>query len=336
MTGHLDVLYIRAGGQGWGPVDELAALTARLLRGELRILGDRGEVPAIRKLAASLPRRRSPRRSLLVIAPSPAHLAYAARVRHWLPGYDVSAAWVIDSFWTDRISRMARRGVHFDHLFITDPDLVEEWHAATGTPVSPAPWGTDTLRVTDAPIDRTIDLVRIGRQPPAWDDDDRTRALAESRGLVVEGRPPFHPDPARNQDEVRSALRRSKFVLAFSNLVSPAPYTHPTREYLTGRWTDALGAGATVAGLAPASASATLWPGATVDLDPHDLEHGLDQLRDAVRAWTPDTARVQSAQARARLDWRWRIRDIAAVLGRTDLDTLHEEIGMLASTGGPS
>ena len=43
-------------------------------------------------------------------------------------------------------------------------------------------------------------------------------------------------------------LAQAKFTLSFSNLVSPDVQTHPKREYITGRWTDALSAGATVVG----------------------------------------------------------------------------------------
>ena len=34
------------------------------------------------------------------------------------------------------------------------------------------------------------------------------------------------------------SLGQAKFALAFSNAVSGADYTHPTREYVTARWTD--------------------------------------------------------------------------------------------------
>jgi hypothetical protein len=49
------------------------------------------------------------------------------------------------------------------------------------------------------------------------------------------------------------ALARAKFVLAFSNRVHQAGYTHPEREYLTARWVDSLAHGAVIAGIAPQS-----------------------------------------------------------------------------------
>lgn len=336
MSQTVDILYLRARGQGWGPIDELAALISKLLRAPLTTIEDHGELSVAHKLAGQLPRRRARRRALLVLASNPAQLAYMARWDHWLPGYAATAAWVIDSFWTDRISRMARHRSHLDHIFVTDRDLQEEWESVTGATIHWAPWGTDTLAVSGVPRERPVDLVRIGRQPMAWDDDERTRTIALRHGLSFAGRPPFHSDPRRNQDEVRSALRSAKFVLAFSNLVSPAEYTHPTREYLTGRWTDALGAGTAVVGAAPASSTYTLWPEATVELDALDLEKGLEQLRSAVDSWDPSSPSAQHERARAVLDWRWRIQDIASALELSGLDDLDQELDSLAGVGGRS
>lgn len=327
----LDILYMRAGGSGWGPVDQLATLAARVLEGNLVTLQDRGEVSLTRKLIGQLPRRRARSGNLLVLASNPAHLAYAARLSHWLPGYQRTAAWVIDSFWSDRISRMARHRGHFDHVFITDRDLQTEWWEATGARIHWAAWGTDSLAFEVRNEDRPVDLLRIGRQPDAWSDDNRTRSVAESMGLAFEGRPLMSSDPVINQQHVRSALQRSKFVLAFSNFVSPASYTHPTREYLTGRWTDALGAGTAVAGVAPASSRYTLWPDAAIQISSDDLEIGMAQIRDAASTWTPSQATAHHRRACLDLDWRWRLRDIADALELGELPVLGEEISRLAA-----
>ncbi|MBM7499212.1 hypothetical protein JOD52_000052 [Brachybacterium muris] len=329
----VDILYIRAGGTGWGPIDQLADLTARLLEGNLVTLQDQGEVSIARKLFGQLPRRRSGDRALLVLASNPAHLAYAARLRHWLPGYRTTAAWVIDSFWSDRISRMARDRGHFDHIFITDRELQDEWASTTGTQIHWAPWGTDTLAIDELPTERPVDLLRIGRQPAAWDNDRRTAEAAAAVGLTFEGRPAMDPDPAVNQQNVRSTLLRSKFVLAFSNLVSPADYTHPTRDYVTGRWTDALGAGAIVVGVAPRAADRTLGPASTIEIDSLDLSRGIAQICEAVERWSPSIPEQTHAHARATLDWRWRIHEIALALGLAPSARFQDELSEL-ETGG--
>lgn len=177
--------------------------------------------------------------------------------------------------------------------------------------------------------ERPTDLLRIGRQPVAWDDDERTVAEGLKRGLTVEERPPIHADSETNQKVVREAMLRSKAVLAFSNLVSPAAYTHPTRDYLTGRWMDALAAGCVVAGKAPTSASYTLWPGATVEIDPHDMRSGMVQVKDLVAGWRGVDALQQHRQARRIIDWRHRLALLCDELGLQRPLTLQHEIASL-------
>ncbi|WP_431794558.1 glycosyltransferase [Micrococcus luteus] len=317
----IDILYIRPGGSGWGPVAQLAMLTAKVLGGRLAEVEDTGRASMAQRVSLLLPRgpRRRGRR-LLVIAGNPAALALAARPSMWWPGYDSTAAWVIDSFWTDRIARIARHRPHLDHLFITDPNLAEEWRSATGRPVDVLPWGADTLAFPDAAAPRPVDLLRLGRQPAAWEDDNVTGAEAADHGVVFEGRPPASPTPEANQAAVRDALARARLVLAFSNRVSPAPYTHPTREYLTGRWMDSLAAGCLVAGTAPSTATDLLWPGATLEISPNDRAAAWPMIAAAAAAWTPEQAAIQQDRARATVDWRWRLVNLCRILGWDDAE----------------
>ncbi|MBF0744107.1 hypothetical protein IR132_01365 [Micrococcus yunnanensis] len=313
---HLDVVYIRPGGSGWGPVEDLARLTARTLGGTLIEVADAGAASVWQRGAVLLPRgRRGHGRHLLVIAGNPAALALAARRELWWPGYESTAAWVIDSFWTDRIAGIVRHRPHVDRLFITDPDLVDEWAGLTGRPVDVLPWGSDTMAFPDVAEDKPVDLQRLGRQPKSWDDDDVTGAEARAHSLTFAGRPPQSMDPAENQATVRQALLASRLVLAFSNRVSPAAYTHPTREYLTGRWTDALAAGCLVAGTAPATAQTLLWPGATLEVSPSDRSTAWPVLGEAAGRWDSSRAREQQHRARRTLDWRWRLRDLCRAMG---------------------
>lgn len=329
----LDVLYLSASGQGWGPVDVLASLAAESLNGKLIKVVDTGEASKFKKLASLLPRKRSTGRRLLVIAAAPGLLAHAARIQHWWPGYESVAAWVIDSFWTDRVSRFAQMGRHFDHFFVTDKSLVNEWRAITKSPVSWLPWGADTLAVTqDMQAARPTDLLRMGRQPQAWDDDDSNREAAAALGITMQGRPPMGATGEANQRIVRNALAQSKYVLAFHNLVSPAEYTHPTRSYVTGRWTDALAAGATLVGAAPENAPDILWDGATVEISPIDRADALLRVRELVDAWTPEQALSQNRKARRALDWRWRLQELVEVLGWERTPALDRELGLLSST----
>jgi hypothetical protein len=111
-------------------------------------------------------------------------------------------------------------------------------------------------------------------------------------------------------------LGDAKFALAFSNRVSPSVQTHPTREYITGRWTDALAAGATVAGIPPRCDSITslLWPEALLDIETVSRGDGLEKIATASRAWMPSRARINYLRSLERLDWRWRFEKLAKAM----------------------
>jgi hypothetical protein len=332
----LTIAYTHPGGRGWDTVTLMAELAARLLGAELlRFVND---VPYTKAFAARdlLPRHRVSG-TCLVIAPQPAQLG--ALLESPLLGrrFEVVAGYVIDSFWTDRIPRLARGRGRFDHLFVTDGELAADWTTITGTPTTWLPFASDVMGLP-APAERPVDLQRVGRQPGAWDDDDTTAAAAARLGLVFRGRPPYAGDPAANQAGLTTAMASAKYTLSFSNAVSPAPYTHPSREYLTGRWTDALACGATVAGIAP-HCDATrelLWPGATLELSSTDREAGLAEIAAAAASWTPERAVTNHRLALERLDWRHRFKVVADTLGLTApvLDTeLSELQAHLEETG---
>jgi hypothetical protein len=309
------IVYGLAPGGGWHPITWMVRLLAELLEAELVVVPLTRPSNAWRRGADLGPRRRG-RETCLVVAPQPRYLNALLTRDYWIRGYGHVAGWVIDSFWVERIP--ARRTLRrFDRLFVTDQEVVEDWRQAAGLPVTWLPWGADVLRLGTGGGDRPVDLQRLGRQPEGWEDDDAVRSACAALGLRYEGRPAMHDDASANQAAVMQSLSRAKFVLAFSNAVSPAPYTHPTREYLTGRWTDALAAGAVVAGIAPRCGAATelLWEGATLELTDTDRAHGLERIAEAVRAWSPAVARENHARALERLDWRRRFAELAAALG---------------------
>jgi hypothetical protein len=141
----------------------------------------------------------------------------------------------------------------------------------------------------------------------------------------------MHDDATANQTALMRRLSQAKFTLAFSNAVSPASYTHPTREYLTGRWTDSLASGAVVAGIAPKSEAAAnlLWKGATLELRTTDRVPGIEQIKTAVRSWNPQVAQENYRRALERLDWRWRFQELAAALD-VESEPLGAELDYLA------
>lgn len=326
------VIYGIPRGTGWHPITHMVRLLAELLDAELL------EVPLTRGLArrrqllALTPPRRG-RGTCLVVAAEPRHLLLLLEHDYLLHGHDVVAGWVIDSFWIERMPRAFLRRGHFDRLFVTDKELVEAWQAETGVVTSWLPWGSDVLRLGSGAAERLVDLQRLGRQPPEWEEDDATRRACERLGLRFAGRPSFREEASDNQRAVMVLLAGAKFVLAFSNAASGADYTHPTREYVTGRWTDSVACGATVAGVAPrvAAAEYLLPAGTTLELDGTDLETGLERIAAAVAEWSPERAEANHRFALERLDWRWRFLDLATAL---DLQSAHldEEIEALRAT----
>lgn len=325
------VIYCHPGGRGWDTVTLLARLSARLLEAELVELAMSHEPSKLSRLPALLPRRRGDE-PCLVIAPQPGQLQALLSVDHWRRGYSHVSAWVIDSFLTDRIPFLARGRGHIDQFFVTDAELVSEWELHTRTPTHWLPFGSDVLDLGSAKADRPVDVLRVGRMPDAWEDDARVRAAVEDRGLTYRGRTPFHTEPLDNQKGLLAAMADSKFVLAFNNVAAPAVYTHPTQQYLTGRWTDALSSGAIVAGRKPEciATDRLLWEGATLQFPGTDLVRGVDALVTAVADWTPGQATLNHRAALERLDWRLRLEELCAVSGIPLAGVLQDELARLA------
>jgi hypothetical protein len=302
------------GGLGYDSVYHMVRLAAELLNGQLIVLRGR-PLTIIEKMAALLPRKRSGVACLLV-CPAPYFLSSISLIENWRKKYGRLVAWVFDSFWTSNIPRFARLAHVFDQVFVTEREDLDTWSKMVPAPIEWLPWGSDVLRLGSANKHRSVDLVRIGRQPPDWEDDPSTALRCQSLNLSFKGRPTVLSDPTDNARSLMNILSDAKFTLAFSNRVSPSVQTHPDREYLTGRWTDALAAGAIVAGIPPRSDSvrSVLWPEALLDLATTKRLEGLEVIAHAVHEWTPSRARMNYLKSLQRLDWRWRLKKVAGAL----------------------
>jgi hypothetical protein len=187
-------------------------------------------------------------------------------------------------------------------------------------PVDWLPWGSDVLNLGSSNAERQLDLVRFGRQPKDWDDDQVSARACQSLGLAFHGRPPSFSDATENERGLMGMLSQTKFALAFSNRANPTMQTHPVREYITGRWTDALASGASVAGIPPRSESvqSLLWPEALLDIGTIGRDEGLKVISLAVREWTAERARLNYVKSLEVFDWRWRFKTLA---GAMDVDS---------------
>ena len=312
----VQVVYTDPGGEGYHCVLHMARLAARLLDGELVLLKP-GRPRLIDKLGSALPPAKDPNRATLLICPAPPDLNTALLIDDWRKSHGRLVAWVFDSFWTNSIPRWVRSSRVFDHVFVTECEDLNVWRKTVPAPVDWLPWGSDVLNLGSSNGLRDFDLLRFGRQPPEWNDDAANAERCRSKGLRFHGRPTSFDDATDNERELMITLSKAKFSLAFSNRVSRSVQTHPDREYITGRWTDALASGTTVAGMPPRSESveSLLWPEALLDMGTATQAEGLEVVASAVRDWTPARAEHNYRKALEVLDWRWRFKTIAEALG---------------------
>ncbi|MFB1490864.1 MULTISPECIES: hypothetical protein [unclassified Thiocapsa] len=319
---------------GWSPITHLVHLAATLLDAE-RIELNPSRVGRIDGLKACLhPRSRSGAGGLLVIAKSPANARSFLASQTSKKPFRFRAIWIIDSFWHEWMPTRQEMA-YFDFIAYTQPGDQPYYEKAFGHRAHMLSWGSDVLNLGSCAHDRPIDLLRVGRQPAAWDDDALTQRLCSNHGIHFEGRPPYGHDPVDQHVRVMAYYARTKFVIAHSNLASAANYTHPSREYITGRWTDALACGATVAGVQPRAAALLFWPGATLDLPRADLADNLVELKHQLSCWTPAVVVYNFHQACRLLDWRWRMKTIVDFFNIT-APRLEHELVHLAQQLPPS
>lgn len=313
----LDLLLPRGGGPGWGPVDRLVELMERYFYGTSHNIEYHSGTDHRYAIASLVPRRRGGQTNLLVLAPMPSQLNMALATS-LQSRYGSVTGWVIDSFQADYIPRCAKSSRTFDWIYVTDSADAKMWSQRGVTDVRTLEWGADCLSAAHMDRGKDWDVLRVGRQPHAWDDDAIVREHMQLAGIGYHGRPAAGPLPLHAQ------LSRSKVIVAFSNLVSPAHYTSKTVEYLTGRWTDALAHGCLCAGVVPDTAPARhqVPDFARIDLNPLNVESSLSLLHTALDGWTPELAGRIKAHAREHTDWRYRLLDIAHDL---DLPTSHLE-----------
>ncbi len=330
----LVVVYCKPGRQGWAPIDHMVGLAGELLGGQVVCVDSHKPRPS-KLLYPLLSRQRCETcPDLLLIAPSPQHLLLLSEQPDWRRGYNKVSAWIIDSFWTDRLPKFGLRG-KFDHFYVTSGNDVEEIQSRTGIETSYLGFGADALRFGGMGIEpgnKDIDIFRIGRQPEAWDDDDTTASDCASLGLSFHGRPPYVGTPNEVVKSNADLMQRSKYILAHSNLADGSKYTHPDKEYFTPRWADALAAGAIVAGRAPHTdwfGKQELWPGALLDVHANDRMLGLGTLKEAAEMWTPELAIKNRKMALKNIDWRWRFKEIAQDLGLS-APKLDSELGQIS------
>ncbi len=305
-------------GFGWHTVVQMVDLATRLFDGEFHSLPScrPNLLKKLRLMALRAPRHDSAV-SVFVVR-HPGEIALLGYVPEFFSKPQRRVLWIIESHQTTWLPHK-RTLDQFDTVVFTQRYDTPFYENLLGKRALWLGSGSDVLALGSAGSDRPIDVQRVGRQPAEWDDDERTRVACESRALRFCGRPPFVQEPEQQQRTLlENHYGRAKYCVAHSNLVSPAVNTHPTKEYITARWTDALAAGSIVAGVPPWSDIDLIdWPGALLPFDRIDLEHNVEALAEAVAAWDPTQPLRNHLHALQRLDWRWRLAQLAEHL---DLD----------------
>ncbi len=315
--------------RGWSPIQHMVSIAGELFDCEVMTADTRTPSRTTKMLSILRKRIRTAgsHETCLVVCTGPGDLLAILNIDNWRRRFSYLAAWIIDSFWLDHIPMSIRLRNPFDHIFVTSVEDVSRWKELTGAPTSWLPWGTDALRLGRGGAHREWDLMRVGRQPAEWDDDIDAALAAESLGIRYRGRPDSSGlNALQNQILMMNAYGASKYTLAFSNAVNRDPNNHPTREYLTGRWVDALGCGSIVAGVAPRgpNTDGLLWAGATLELGSVHRSEGLKIVAAAIRQWTPQISAKNHQMALKRLDWRWRFKELAKVCGITSAPLTRE------------
>lgn len=318
--------------RGWTPIEYMVTIAAQMLEAEVIVM-DHATPSRIAQALSILKRRdRAAGDELcLMVCAGPGDLLRLLQVADWRRRFKFIAAWIIDSFWTSHISSVVGLANPFDQFLVTSIEDVGLWKQITGVPTSWLPWGADVLGCGRMTPQREWDLTRVGRQPREWADDVETSHAAQCLGIKFRGRPPgANLATLENQRFLMDVYGNSKYILAFSNLANPEIYTHPTRQYLTGRWVDSLGCGATVAGIRPRSETADelLWPAATLEFPSVKLHDGLEIVADALASWNPGIAMHHYHMALQKLDWRWRFNTLATLF-RISPDPLAKELVLL-------
>jgi len=216
-TNHLHILSAIPKVAGWQPVSHMIELASKLLKAPIIYMPDTAS--NLRVLSGYFKgRRKSPRNpDALVIVPNVQHLRWFMSNDEYRAAYNTIAVWVIDSFNTLFIPKYQLQRF-YDLLFITNEYDQEEYIHKTGVDTKVLTWGSDVLGLGGCSNNKEIDLLRIGRQPDEWENDEITLSISMELGLNYHGRPPSEGNTeSQFKNLIKNYYRKSKLVLAHTN-----------------------------------------------------------------------------------------------------------------------
>jgi hypothetical protein len=299
--------------QGWQPIKYMISLMGESLKGSIK-LRSFDKVPLYKQawyFAQKRPRYVDEPNAIVIVtslAAIDSLISELLTVKH-----NRISIWVMDSMWTTRISRLVTNKI-FDHIFITTGNDVDEYVSKTKVPTSWLAMGSDVLGLGGAG-EKSIDVLRLGRQPNRWENDEKSKTFFEKNNLVFHGRPATTDDILEGYRELlRDYYSKAKYVLVHSNFADESTYTHPTKEYLTPRSLDGLASGCIIIGEQPVSDytfKTLMWDEAFVNLDSSDVNINGESIIDCVKYWDEKVVYTNYLKALERFDWRWRFLELA-------------------------
>ncbi len=330
---NLDVIYFPSKRFGWSPIHHFARMTARLF--DANYIEQRSPPRKTRLKSAELMllgKGRKKGRSAILIAKSASDIVSFVAQDWFRNRYEFVAVWICDSFHVDQMPHK-RILSKLDLIIPMRDHHLDDYRAAAGDRVRHLTFGADVLDTGGIGADRDIDLLRVGRQPEEWDDDDQSFAACEAAGIRFHGGPPGGKDPLENLLILADRYRRSKFTIAHTNLLVKHASTHDEVDYLTARWTDSVANGTVVVGIHPETDTLfrdRYWPEAFITLDGMERASNIEEISRHLANWSPAIAKLNHRNALERLDWRWRLKELAGWMNLTT-PVLDEELDQIRS-----
>lgn len=275
-------------------------------------------------------------RVLLVVALSTPIGYIMGAMPEWRRYFGIAAAYIIDPWeawtvWPERVPRA------LDCFFVPDVRIADRFRRFHGVNASAVPMGADVLGSGSNTLARPLDMVAYGRQ-----NADYLRVFKESFNDPRSNRFLYHDtfsnvrtsDFRDNRRLIWKLLHKSRIALSFDVLATPeSRQGERYRSIIPIRYYEAAAAGTAIVGrhpVVPEMADQFGWQDATIDL-PDTPEESLE----FVEALLQDESRMRAihlrnhAEALARHDWRYRIREMLRHLGlplparlQRDLDAL--------------
>jgi len=286
--------------------------------------------------APRLPGERTDRVLLVVALATP--IAYFMNaIPDWRRDFGIVAAYVIDpweawSVWPERVPKT------LDCFFVPDVRIADRFRSVHGVNASAVALGADVLGYGSNALERPLEMAAYGRQ-----NADYLRVFKERFNDPRSKRFLYHDtfssaqtsDFRDNRRLIWKLLHKSRIALSFDVLATPE--SRPGDRYrsiIPVRYYEAAAAGTAIVGrhpVVPEMQEQFGWPDATIE-----LPDSPDEALKFVESLLQDESRMNAihlrnhAEALARHDWRYRIRDMLVHLGLPLPDRLRQKLDMLA------